>query len=118
MRAYEIQKKAGKVGFDWDDVQPMMDKAFEELKEFEQEVAKMDKEKMLGEFGDLLFAFVNIARYYKLDPEEALRTTNEKFMRRFIYMEAKVAEMNKEMQELTLEQMDALWEEAKQIENR
>ncbi|PEE44366.1 nucleoside triphosphate pyrophosphohydrolase [Bacillus pseudomycoides] len=118
MRAYEIQKKAGKVGFDWDDVQPMMDKAFEELKEFEQEVAKMDKEKMLGEFGDLLFAFVNIARYYKLDPEEALRTTNEKFMRRFIYMEAKVAEMNKEMQELTLEQMDALWEEAKQIENQ
>ncbi|MBO1582646.1 nucleoside triphosphate pyrophosphohydrolase [Bacillus sp. XF8] len=118
MRAYEIQKKVGKVGFDWDDVQPMMEKVFEELKEFEQEVAKMDKEKMLGEFGDLLFAFVNIARYYKLNPEEALHTTNEKFMSRFIYMEAKVAEMNKEMQELTLEQMDVLWEEAKQIENQ
>ena len=118
MRAYEIQKKAGKVGFDWVDVQPMMDKALEEWKEFQQEVAKMDKEKMLGEFGDLLFAFVNIARHYKLDPEEALHMTNEKFMDRFLYMEAKVAEMNKEMQELTLEQMDVLWEEAKRTEKR
>ena len=118
LRAYEIQKKAGTVGFDWDDVQPMMDKVFEELKEFQQEVEKMDKEKMLGEFGDLLFAFVNVARYYKLNPEEALHITNEKFMSRFIYMEAKVAEMDKEMQELKLEQMDALWEEAKQIENQ
>ncbi|HEK9103450.1 nucleoside triphosphate pyrophosphohydrolase [Bacillus pfraonensis] len=118
LRAYEIQKKAGTVGFDWDDVQPMMEKVFEELKEFEQEVAKMDKEKMLGEFGDLLFAFVNVARYHKLNPEEALHKTNEKFMSRFIFMEAKVAEMNKEMQELTLEQMDALWEEAKRIENQ
>ncbi|WP_410985521.1 nucleoside triphosphate pyrophosphohydrolase [Bacillus cereus] len=118
LRAYEIQKKAGTVGFDWDDVQPMMEKVFEELKEFEQEVAKMDKEKMLGELGDLLFAFVNVARYHKLNPEEALHKTNEKFMSRFIFMEAKVAEMNKEMQELTLEQMDALWEEAKRIENQ
>ncbi|PFN05565.1 MULTISPECIES: nucleoside triphosphate pyrophosphohydrolase [Bacillus cereus group] len=118
LRAYEIQKKAGTVGFDWDDVQPMMEKVFEELKEFQQEVEQLDKEKMLGEFGDLLFAFVNIARYYKLNPEEALHATNEKFMSRFIYMEAKVAEMDKEIQELTLEQMDALWEEAKQIENQ
>ncbi|MBC6973679.1 nucleoside triphosphate pyrophosphohydrolase [Bacillus sp. Xin] len=118
LRAYEIQKKAGTVGFDWDDVQPMMEKVFEELKEFEQEVTKMDKEKMLGELGDLLFAFVNVARYHKLNPEEALHKTNEKFMSRFIFMEAKVAEMNKEMQELTLEQMDALWEEAKRIENQ
>ncbi|MDM5186527.1 nucleoside triphosphate pyrophosphohydrolase [Bacillus sp. DX4.1] len=116
MRAYEIQKKAGKVGFDWNDVQPMMDKAWEEWREFQQEIVKMDEEKMLGEFGDLLFAFVNIARHYKLDPEEALHTTNEKFMRRFLYMEAKVADMNKEMQELTLEQLDILWEEAKQTE--
>ncbi|MCI0767578.1 nucleoside triphosphate pyrophosphohydrolase [Bacillus sp. TL12] len=118
LRACEIQKKAGTVGFDWDDIQPMMEKVFEELKEFEQEVAKMDKEKMLGELGDLLFAFVNVARYHKLNPEEALHKTNEKFMSRFIFMEAKVAEMNKEMQELTLEQMDALWEEAKRIENQ
>lgn len=118
MRAYELQKKAGKVGFDWEDVQPMMDKVLEEWKEFQQEVVKMDEEKMLGEFGDILFACVNIARHYKINPEEALYTTNEKFMRRFLYMEAKVAEMNKEMQELTLEQLDALWEEAKRIENQ
>jgi tetrapyrrole methylase family protein/MazG family protein len=116
MRAYEIQKKAGKVGFDWVDVQPMIEKALEEWQEFQQEVINMDEEKMLGEFGDLLFAFVNIARHYKLDPEEALRSTNEKFMGRFLYMEAKVAEMNKEMQDLSLEQLDVLWEEAKQTE--
>lgn len=116
MRAYEIQKKVGKVGFDWVDVQPMIEKALEEWQEFQQEVVNMDEKKMLGEFGDLLFAFVNIARHYKLDPEEALRSTNEKFMDRFLYMEAKVAEMNKEMQDLSLEQLDILWEEAKQTE--
>ncbi|KEK22098.1 nucleoside triphosphate pyrophosphohydrolase [Bacillus gaemokensis] len=118
MRANELQKKAGKVGFDWVDVQPMLDKAIEEWEEFQREVVKMDKEKMLGEFGDLLFAFVNIARHYKLNPEEALHKTNEKFMSRFLYMEAKVAGMNKEMQELTLEQLDVLWEEAKRTENQ
>ncbi|MGH0601238.1 nucleoside triphosphate pyrophosphohydrolase [Bacillus mycoides] len=116
MRAYEIQEKAGKVGFDWVDVQPMIEKVLEEWQEFQQEVVNMDEKKMLGEFGDLLFAFVNIARHYKLDPEEALRSTNEKFMARFLYMEAKVAEMNKEMQDLSLEQLDILWEEAKQTE--
>ncbi len=118
MRAYEIQKKAGKVGFDWADVQPMKEKALEEWEEFQQEVEKMDREKMLGEFGDVLFAFVNIARYYNLNPEEALHVTNEKFMRRFLYMEAKIAEMNKEIQQFTLEQLDVLWEEAKQVENK
>ena len=85
LRAYEIQKKAGKVGFDWVDVQPMIEKALEEWQEFQQEVTNMDEEKMLGEFGDLLFAFVNIARHYKIDPEEALRSTNEKFTGRFIH---------------------------------
>ncbi|WP_454015359.1 bifunctional methyltransferase/pyrophosphohydrolase YabN [Bacillus sp. Marseille-Q7846] len=116
LRAYEIQKKAGKVGFDWVEVQPMIEKALEEWQEFQQEVTNMDEAKMLGEFGDLLFAFVNIARHYKIDPEEALRSTNEKFVGRFLFMEAKVAEMNKEMQDLSLEQLDVLWEEAKQTE--
>lgn len=116
MRAYEIQKKAGEVGFDWDDVAPMMEKAKEEWTEFQNEVTAMDDHKMLAEFGDLLFAFVNIARYYKINPEEALHATNEKFISRFLYMEAKVAELGKEMNELTLEQLDALWEEAKEEE--
>lgn len=116
MRAYEMQKKAGKVGFDWDDVMPMMEKVNEEWAEFQKEVTAMDEKKMLAEFGDLLFAFVNIARYYKLNPEEALHATNEKFMSRFLYMESKVAELGKEMNELTLEQLDALWEEAKRVE--
>ncbi|WP_369901535.1 nucleoside triphosphate pyrophosphohydrolase [Bacillus manliponensis] len=116
MRAYEIQRKAGKVGFDWDDVAPMMEKVNEEWKEFQNEVTAMDNDKMLAEFGDLLFAFVNIARYYKINPEEALHATNEKFMSRFLYMEAKVVELGKEMNELTLEQLDVLWEEAKKTE--
>lgn len=116
MRAYEIQRKAGKVGFDWNDVAPMMEKVNEEWTEFQNEVTAMDNHKMLVEFGDLLFAFVNIARYYKINPEEALHATNEKFMNRFLYMEAKVAELGKEMNELTLEQLDVLWEEAKKVE--
>lgn len=94
----------------------MIEKALEEWQEFQQEVTNMDEAKMLSEFGDLLFAFVNIARHYKIDPEEALHSTNEKFVGRFLYMEAKVAEMNKEMQDLSLEQLDVLWEEAKQTE--
>ncbi|CAG9614411.1 Phosphoribosyl-ATP pyrophosphatase [Bacillus rhizoplanae] len=117
MRAYEIQKEAAKVGFDWDDVEPMMEKVGEEWEEFQREVTAMDEEKMLAEFGDLVFAFVNIARYYKINPEEALHKTNEKFMSRFLYMEAKVASMEKEMQDLSLKELDALWEEAKRIEN-
>jgi tetrapyrrole methylase family protein/MazG family protein len=114
MQAYELQKKAAKVGFDWQEVEPMIAKVSEEWDEFRTEVKKMDNEKMLKEFGDILFAFVNIARFYKLNPEEALYGTNRKFMNRFLYMEAKVAEMNKEMDDLTLEELDALWEEAKQ----
>ncbi|MGG2067665.1 nucleoside triphosphate pyrophosphohydrolase [Bacillus sp. S14(2024)] len=117
MRAYEIQKEAAKVGFDWDDVEPMMEKVGEEWEEFQREVTAMDEEKMLAEFGDLVFAFVNIARYYKINPEEALHKTNEKFMSRFLYMEAKVASMEKEMKDLSLKELDALWEEAKRIEN-
>ncbi|MDC2867493.1 MULTISPECIES: nucleoside triphosphate pyrophosphohydrolase [unclassified Bacillus (in: firmicutes)] len=117
MRAYEIQKEAAKVGFDWDNVKPMMEKVDEEWEEFQREVAVMDEEKMLSEFGDLIFAFVNIARYYKINPEEALHKTNEKFISRFLYMEAKVASMEKEMKDFSLKELDALWEEAKQIEN-
>ena len=80
-------------------------------------MAVIDEENMLSEFGDLIFAFVNIARYYKINPEEALHKTNEKFISRFLYMEAKVASMEKEMKDFSLKELDALWEEAKQIEN-
>ncbi|WP_028400966.1 nucleoside triphosphate pyrophosphohydrolase [Ectobacillus panaciterrae] len=114
LQAYELQKKAAKVGFDWQDAEPMMEKVSEEWEEFRTEVKKMDPERMLKEFGDILFAFVNIARFYKLNPEEALHTTNRKFLNRFSYMEDRVAGMNKEIDSLTLEELDVLWEEAKQ----
>lgn len=114
LQAYELQKKAAKVGFDWQDAEPMMEKVSEEWEEFRTEVKKMDPKRMLKEFGDILFAFVNIARFYKLNPEEALHTTNQKFLNRFSYMEDRVAGMNKEMDALTLEELDVLWEEAKQ----
>ncbi|MEH7463455.1 nucleoside triphosphate pyrophosphohydrolase [Bacillus thuringiensis] len=117
MRAYEIQKEAAKVGFDWDNIKPMIEKVEEEWEEFQREVTVMDEEKMLSEFGDLIFAFVNIARYYKINPEEALHKTNEKFISRFLYMEAKIASMEKEMKDFSLKELDALWEEAKRIEN-
>ncbi|MFD3448316.1 nucleoside triphosphate pyrophosphohydrolase [Microbacteriaceae bacterium 4G12] len=113
MRAYELQKKAASVGFDWEEVAPMIEKVGEEWKEFQEEVHKMDTEKMVAEFGDILFAFVNIARYYKINPEEAIHATNSKFVKRFSYMEKQAAKMNKDMQSFTLEELDALWEEAK-----
>lgn len=113
LQAYELQKKAAKVGFDWDDVKPMIEKVSEEWNEFQQELGEMNEERMVSEFGDILFAFVNIARYYKINPEEAVHTTNRKFFKRFSYIEMKTAEMNKDMNSCTLEELDALWEEAK-----
>ncbi|WP_416829577.1 nucleoside triphosphate pyrophosphohydrolase [Ectobacillus polymachus] len=113
LQAYELQKKAAKVGFDWKDVEPMLEKMTEEWNEFRAEVKAMDSEKMLKEFGDILFVIVNIARYYKINPEEALHTTNIKFINRFTYMEERVNRVNKKMEELSLEELDALWEEAK-----
>ena len=93
----------------------MIEKALEEWQEFQQEVTNMDEAKMLSEFGDLLFAFVNIARHYKMIQKKRYvqRMRNSSVV---LYMEAKVAEMNKEMQDLSLEQLDVLWEEAKQTE--
>ncbi|GGE84703.1 nucleoside triphosphate pyrophosphohydrolase [Priestia taiwanensis] len=117
MKAYELQKKAAKVGFDWDDVAPMMQKVEEELREFIQErESGSSQERMAGEFGDLLFALVNVARYYQIDPEEAIRMTCKKFMRRFSYIEECVAAQGYKVEEMTLEQLDAFWEEAKKEE--
>ncbi|WP_129730927.1 nucleoside triphosphate pyrophosphohydrolase [Ectobacillus funiculus] len=113
LQAYELQKKAAKVGFDWDDVKPMIEKVSEEWNEFQQELGEMNEERMVSEFGDILFAFVNIARYYKINPEEAVHATNRKFLKRFSYIEMKTAEVNKDMKSCTLEELDALWEEAK-----
>lgn len=117
MAAEEIQKKVAKVGFDWQEVQPAWEKLKEELVEFEREAEKMSGEMML-EFGDILFAFVNIARFYQINPEEALFLTNQKFKRRFSYVEKKVKESGKDFADYQLNELDEFWEEAKALERR
>jgi tetrapyrrole methylase family protein/MazG family protein len=115
-KAYQYQKKAGKVGFDWDDVAPMWEKVSEEIQELKEEIAKNGSaEKVEAEFGDILFALVNIARFYKIDPEEAVSATNRKFYRRFTFIEKKVKELGLEFEALSLEQLDEIWNEAKKL---
>ncbi|WP_191566528.1 nucleoside triphosphate pyrophosphohydrolase [Metabacillus idriensis] len=114
-KAYHIQKKAAKVGFDWDDVESAWDKVREEIQEFKDELTDSDseQEKILAEFGDILFAFVNIGRFYGIEPEEALTSTNHKFKRRFEFIEKKANEQNSSLEEMALEEMDSFWNEAK-----
>ncbi|MFY4777235.1 nucleoside triphosphate pyrophosphohydrolase [Metabacillus sp. RGM 3146] len=114
-KAFHLQKKAAKAGFDWPDPSGAWLKLKEELHEFEEELQakETDSKKMLKEFGDILFAFVNIARFYKIEPEEALTSTNHKFTSRFQYIEKQAVQSGKELEEMTLEEMDMYWEEAK-----
>ncbi|MEH7383961.1 nucleoside triphosphate pyrophosphohydrolase [Bacillus sp. JJ1521] len=114
MKAVKYQKKAAKVGFDWDAVEPMWDKVFEEIEEYKEAVAKKTKGDAIQEFGDILFALANIARFYKFDPEEALAMTNQKFARRFQFIEEELREQGAKFEEQTLKQLDAIWEKAKQ----
>lgn len=113
MKAHGYQKQAAKVGFDWSEVEPMWEKVQEELAEFQEEVQHADKEKMSDEFGDILFALVNIARFYKIDSEAALAKTNTKFLNRFQYIEEKVRASEKPFESFSLEELDEFWEEAK-----
>jgi tetrapyrrole methylase family protein/MazG family protein len=113
LRAYEIQKKAAKVGFDWQEITPALEKVKEELEEFENEINKESLIDAKKEFGDILFAFVNVARFLKIHPEEALFETNEKFIRRFRYIEEKVMESGKPIEDYSLEELDRFWDEAK-----
>jgi tetrapyrrole methylase family protein / MazG family protein len=115
IRAYEIQKKAASVGFDWEDIRPTLDKVQEEIKELEEELGKntINDELLMDEFGDILFALVNVARFLKIQPEEALFRANEKFKRRFQYIENRVKESGKIFSEYTLEELDQFWNEAK-----
>jgi tetrapyrrole methylase family protein/MazG family protein len=112
LRAYEVQKRAAKVGFDWPDLQGPAEKVREEL----AEVLAADPAKRAEELGDLLFAVVNLARLANVNPEVALTGTTVKFMRRFAHMERRAAEMGRTLAEMTLPEMDALWEEAKGVE--
>lgn len=112
-QAQVIQDRAARVGFDWPEIAPVVDKVMEELQEVKD--APTEKERA-GELGDLLFAVVNLVRWYRVDAESALRQTNQKFRRRFSYLEERSKAAGKELPKMTLTEMDALWEEAKGLE--
>ena len=114
VKAYRIQDKARNAGFDWERREDVWEKVKEEIGEFQAEVNNMDKEKMEAEFGDLLFSLINAARLYKIKPDNALEHTNQKFIRRFTYVETKAREQGKMLNDMTLAEMDALWNEAKE----
>lgn len=115
-KAYNLQKKAAKVGFDWDDVAAIWLKLKEELKEVEEAIENKDVPEMEKEFGDVLFVLANITRYYKINPEVALNQTNQKFISRFSYIEQRLKEEGKDINETTLEEMDDYWDQAKKGE--
>ena len=116
IKAYRIQDKARNVGFDWQKKEDVWQKVHEELAELEAELARDDKERSTNELGDFLFSVINAARLYKLNPENALERTNQKFISRFGYIEQHSIRAGRPLTEMTLEEMDALWNEAKQTE--
>lgn len=115
IKANRIQEKARNVGFDWEVPEQVWDKVAEEIQEVKDEIRSGNQEKLQGEFGDLLFAVVNAARLYGVDPENALEKTNRKFITRFNYLEQKVKEQGKNLKSMTLDEMDEIWNEAKTI---
>lgn len=117
IKAYRITEKASNVGFDWEKKEDVWGKIREELDELEVEFSRGNKEESLNELGDFLFAVVNAARLYKLNPDTALERTNKKFIKRFGYVEQQAREMEKKLKDMTLTEMDKLWDEAKQLEN-
>lgn len=118
IKAYRIQDKARNVGFDWRRKEEVWDKVREELTELEAELKHEDTDRSTRELGDFLFSIINAARLYHLNPDNALEHTNRKFIARFGYIEAQVKAMGKNIKELTLEEMDKFWDEAKQNENQ
>lgn len=118
VKAYRIQDKAANVGFDWEQKEDVWGKVKEEIAEFEQELRKSDnRTNAEAEFGDLLFSLINVARLYKLKPDNALEKTNSKFIRRFNYIEQQAAAQGRNIQDLTLDEMEAMWQQAKKKTN-
>ena len=113
VKAHRIQDKARNVGFDWDKRDQVWDKVHEEFNELKVEINAMDADKMEGEFGDLFFSLINAARLYKINPDNALERTNQKFIRRFNYLEQQTIQQGKSLGEMTLAEMDKYWNEAK-----
>ena len=118
IKAYRIQDKARNVGFDWKEKEDVWDKVQEELEELKVELAKGDKENSTRELGDFIFSVINAARLYKLNPDNALEKTNQKFIRRFNYVEDHSLKQGKKLKDMSLEEMDKLWDEAKLQEKK
>lgn len=116
IKAYRIQDKARNVGFDWEEHSQVWDKVKEEISEFEAEVEHMDKAKAEAEFGDVMFSLINAARLYKINPDNALEHTNQKFIRRFNYLEAHTMKQGRNLTDMSLDEMDKIWNEAKALE--
>ena len=118
IKAYRIQDKARNVGFDWKEKEDVWEKVQEELEELKVELAKGDKENSTQELGDFIFSVINAARLYKLNPDNALEKTNQKFIRRFNYVEDHSLKQGKNLKDMSLEEMDKLWDEAKLQEKK
>jgi MazG family protein len=116
IKALRIQEKSKQVGFEWTDIGQVKDKVTEELRELEEALGTGDQERVTDEMGDVFFALVNYARFANVDPEQSLERTNKKFIRRFQYIEQIATQQNISLESMTLEEMDGLWNEAKQSE--
>jgi XTP/dITP diphosphohydrolase len=115
IKAQRIQDKVAGVGFDWEKPEQVFEKVKEEIDEFEAESRSQNQQKMEEEFGDILFALINYARHKKINPERALELTNKKFIRRFQYLEKETSEKGLKLQDMSLDEMDIFWEEAKKL---
>ena len=113
VKAQRIQDKVAGVGFDWEAPEQVKEKVKEEWNELKAEIEQGDQDAMEAEFGDLLFSLINYARFLKINPDTALERTNQKFIKRFSYLEAKAQALGKSLHEMTLAEMDVFWEEAK-----
>jgi XTP/dITP diphosphohydrolase len=116
VKANRIQEKVRAIGFDWDDPSQVWDKVNEELNELKIEIQKNDRQKLEAEFGDLFFSVVNAARLHGVDPETALERTNRKFIKRFKYLENQVNNEGRKLKDMTLDEMNVIWEEAKKFD--
>lgn len=115
IKAQRIQEKAAGVGFEWEQTEQVIDKVKEEWSEFEEEVQKGASSKMEEEFGDLLFSMINLSRFLKINPENALEATNKKFIKRFQFIEEQAQKKNTSLADMSLEEMDQLWNAAKNL---
>ena len=116
IKAYRVQDKARNVGFDWEERSQVWDKVREEIGELQDEIETMDQDRMEAEFGDLFFSLINAARLYNINPENALERTNRKFINRFNYLESKTIARGLDLKQMSLAEMDEIWNEAKQQE--